>query len=369
MKYILRLFKLIIKVIYAPMKLLPSDSNKILFLSRQSNEKTLDFAMLQQELAQKDPQLHFVTICKRSSDSKADYLSFGICMLKSMYHLATSNICILDSYWPAVCMLNHKSSLTVIQIWHALGKIKQSGYQTIGKAGGRSDIIAKELCMHKKYDYIIAGGKAWNPYYCASFGTTPDKLVNIGLPRIDYLLAQEASNREKIYEHYPEFRDKTVLLYAPTFRKGIEVNWLPLAQNMDFKKYILIVKGHPNQPLSCDIPQVYACHDFKAVELLSVCDYLITDYSAIAIEGAILNRKTYYFVYDYDEYTSKNGTNIDLFKEMPGCVFKSATELCHAIEKEYPENVLQSYRQRFLPESLGHSTELLSDMILTLKGN
>ena len=105
------------------------------------------------------------------------------------------------------------------------------------------------------------------------------------------------------------------------------------------------------------------------MELLSVCDYLITDYSAIAIEGAILNRKTYYFVYDYEEYTSKNGTNIDLFKEMPGCVFKSAEELCRAIDGEYPESSLQSYRQRFLPEPLGCSTKLLADMILTLKGN
>lgn len=369
MKLILKIFRLLLRIVYAPMKLLPADSGKILFLSRQSNEITLDFAMLQSELAKRDPELRFITICKRSSDSRADYLSFGICMLRSMYHLATSKICIIDSYWPAVCMLNHKNSLTVIQIWHALGKIKQSGYQTVGRAGGRDRVIADELCMHRNYDYIIAGGKAWNPYYCASFGTTEDRLVNIGLPRIDYLLNQETANREKIYKAYPEFRDKTVLLYAPTFRKGIEANWLPLAENMDFDRYILVVKGHPNQPLTCDIPEVCTCDEFKSAELLSVCDYLITDYSAIAIEGAILNRKTFYFVYDYEEYTSKNGTNIDLFKEMPGCVFRSAKELCHAIDGEYPEDSLKSYRQRFLPEPLGCSTRLLADMILTLKGN
>ena len=95
MKLILKIFKLLLRIIYAPMKLFPVNRSKILFLSRQSNETTLDFAMLQEELAKREPDLRFVTICKRSSDSKADYLSFGICMLRSMYHLATSNVCII----------------------------------------------------------------------------------------------------------------------------------------------------------------------------------------------------------------------------------------------------------------------------------
>lgn len=51
MKLILKIFKLLLRIIYAPMKLFPVNRSKILFLSRQSNETTLDFAMLQEELA------------------------------------------------------------------------------------------------------------------------------------------------------------------------------------------------------------------------------------------------------------------------------------------------------------------------------
>lgn len=75
-----------------------------------------------------------------------------------------------------------KKSLTVIQMWHALGKIKQSGYQTLGKASGRGAEMAHLLKMHENYDYIIAGGKAWNPFYEKSFNQPQDKLVNCGLP-------------------------------------------------------------------------------------------------------------------------------------------------------------------------------------------
>jgi CDP-ribitol ribitolphosphotransferase len=112
-------------------------------------------------------------------DSKKGLLRFGFNTLASMYHLATAKVCVLDAYWPVVSMLRHKKGLTVIQMWHALGKIKQSGYQTLDKESGRSKELSHLLCMHKNYDYIIAGGKARNPYYVASFGTTEDKLVNI----------------------------------------------------------------------------------------------------------------------------------------------------------------------------------------------
>ena len=80
-------------------------------------------------------------------------------------------------------------------MWHALGKIKQSGYQTLGKASGRGAEMAHLMKMHENYDYIIAGGKAWNPFYEKSFNQPQDKLVNCGLPRIDRLLAERGKNR------------------------------------------------------------------------------------------------------------------------------------------------------------------------------
>ena len=48
-------------------------------------------------------------------------------------------------------------------MWHALGKIKQSGYQTLGKASGRGAEMAHLMKMHENYDYICRRG-AWNPF-------------------------------------------------------------------------------------------------------------------------------------------------------------------------------------------------------------
>ncbi len=365
MTLIINIGKAVLSMLYCVLKVFPVKENKVLFLSRQSDELSLDFSMLKDSLLAEDPSIKIVSICNRLDDSKSGILGFGLDTLRSMYHLATSRVCVLDAYWPAVSILHHKKSLTVIQMWHALGKIKKSGYQTLGKESGRGEKLAKLLNMHENYDYIIAGGRAWNPYYCASFNTTEDRLCNIGLPRIDYLLETAEANRQKVLAAYPKMKEKQVILYAPTFRRGIDLKWEPLLDEIDFSKNLLVIKGHPNQAIDCDHEGVLLCPEFKSVELLAVCDYLITDYSAIAVEGAILNKKTYYYLYDYEEYTEKNGINVSPFESMPGCAFKEAKPLIEDLQKgAYNKQALADYREKYLPEELGTSTEKLRDLIL-----
>lgn len=366
MTLIIKIGKFCLSLLYGILKLFPTKENKVLFLSRQSNELSLDFSMLKDALQEKNKVIQIVSICRRLDDSKTGLGGFAVDTLRSMYHLATARVCVLDAYWPAVSILHHKESLTVIQMWHALGKIKKSGYQTLGKESGRGEKLAKLLCMHENYDYIVAGGKAWNPYYCQSFHTTEEKLVNIGLPRIDHLLETEDENRQAVFSAYPQMKEKQVILYAPTFRRNIELKWEELLEKIDFNQYILVIKGHPNQRIEAEGDGILLCPEFKAVDLLAVCDYLITDYSAIAVEAAILNKKTYYYLYDYEEYTEKNGINVNPFESMPGCAFRSAGELMESLASgNYPKESLEAYRQKYLPEDLGHSTEKLRDLVLS----
>lgn len=365
MKYIIMIGKVCLSFLYGFLKIFPTKPKKVLFLSRQADDLSLDFVMLKEQLLKQDEEIEIVAICNRLDDSKSGLLGFAWDTLRSMYHMATSSVCVLDAYWPVISILKHKEKLTVIQMWHAIGKIKKSGYQTLGKASGRSAQTAHLLAMHRNYDIIIAGGEAWNPYYCASFDTTEDKLVNIGLPRIDHLLQTEEANREAVYAAYPELQEKQVILYAPTFRRNMELQWEPLLDEVDFDRYILIIKGHPNQKIECSHPGVMMCPEFKAVDLLAVCDYLITDYSAIAVEAAVLNKKTYYYLYDFDAYMENNGINVSPFDSMPGCAFHDAKTLMEDLTSgNYRQDVLDAYRQRYLPPELGTSTEKLAALVI-----
>ena len=138
------LLRWVMNFIYFFLKLCPTDKNKVLFLSRQSNTVTEDIDFLSRRLLELKPETNIVIITKRMDKGFSSMLGYAGATLKSMYHLATASVCVLDSYWPAVSVLHHKKQLAVIQMWHAMGKIKKSGYQSLGKKFGRSDMIARE---------------------------------------------------------------------------------------------------------------------------------------------------------------------------------------------------------------------------------
>lgn len=361
---LLKLIKLLLRLVYSILKLLPT-RNKVVFLSRQTNEPSIDYRLIAQELRIQSPKVEIVMLCKRIEKSPKDLSEFGIILIKSLYHLATSKVCILDTYWPAVSLLSHKKSLKIIQIWHAMGKIKQSGYKTVNREGGRGKKFSEAMDMHKNYDLIVAGAEAWNPYYCESFNVSEDILLNVGLPRIDYLIHDREKIVASILKVYPNLNQKPIILYAPTFRRTGNEGWDKLLHEINLDTYNLIIKSHPNQPLHYTSSAVYEVKEFTALECLAISDYLITDYSAIAVEAAAISVKTYYYLYDYEKYRTKNGLNIDLFNEMPGCVFENAHELMETLNKgSYNESALASYQVKYLPIPLGESTK---QIVATIK--
>ncbi|MGN0073617.1 MAG: CDP-glycerol glycerophosphotransferase family protein [Coriobacteriales bacterium] len=352
--------------VYAPLKLLPTVNGKIVFLSRQQSTPSLDFRMLQDELRRRDPGVRIVTICNRIGPGLASKLSFALDTLRSMYHLATSSVCVLDTYWPAVSMLDHKPQLTVIQIWHSLGKIKKSGLAAVGKPGGRSTEIAALMRMHANYDYVVAGAESWDKYYCESFGCSKEQLVHTSLPRLDVLDSRDPQMAQEVYARYPELLEGKVVLYAPTFRRTSQPEHSELIETILSEGYKLVVKSHPNQALESG--SALTCPEFSAMQLLLVADYLVTDYSAIALEAAAAGVKTFYYLFDSTHYREQNGLNIDLEAEMPGCVFYDVPSLVDGLRRAdeggYPEDVLARFQQKFLIPSRGHSTSDLAQFVL-----
>lgn len=343
------------------------DENKIVFLGRRMDRTPLDFRLLLEELERQNPDINPVVLSRMYRGGFKETMRFAPVLLQSIYHLATSKVCVLDSYWPAVSALSHRPELVVYQIWHSLGKIKQSGLQTVGRADGRDHSVANVLRMHQGYDYVLAGAKVWNPKYVESFGVREDQLLNFGLPRADYLLNERYRVANRINARYPELSKKPVVVYAPTFRRGTDADGaLRLVEALDPDRFNLVIKMHGSDTLIMPDGGHIEIPDFTATELLSITDYLITDYSSIALEAAILDVNTMYYVYDRDEYLQNNGLNVNLDEEMPGCVFESATELLEALERPYPTQTLQKYKNKYISLDLGHSTSDLAEHILTV---
>ena len=367
MRILVILLRWALNFIYFFMKLLPTNRSKVLFLSRQSNTPTEDFEFLAARLRELKPEIKIVMITKRADKGIADLLVYAWQTLRSMHHLATASVCVLDSYWPAVSILRHKDSLAVVQMWHAMGKIKQSGYQSVGKKFGRSDMLVREMRMHRNYDVIIAGGKAFNPFYCASFGVDESILYNAGLPRMDRLRESVDAARKQFYDTYPELEGKKIVLYAPTFRKGQILDTQDIVNSFDFSdNQVLIIKRHPNQRLDEEhIAPALTCDEVPTSVVLSVCDCIITDYSAITIEAAVLGKPVYFYLFDLEDYLSHNGLNVLLWEEFPDCVFSEPEALFEAI-KNRPYN-FENYKrfcEKYLPDLSGRATDRIANLVI-----
>ncbi len=365
MLLVIKIFNFHLKVIYFFLKMFKTQ-NKISFLSWQTDKPSLDFNMLVDEIKRRDKDIKIVVLCKKRGKGFINTIKYCLYMYKQMYHIATSKVCVVDTYIPTISILKHKKSLKVLQIWHSLGAVKKFGYQTAGKVSGRSKSYTKGFKMHKNYDAIISTSPVTSEFYKEAFGYPIEKFYNYGLPRIDYLFHQKDDIKKRILKSYPELGNgKQNILYAPTFRTTKEDKAQDLIDATNLDKYNLIIIEHCHQKLDFDRSKVFTCPEFSSLELLSLVDYLITDYSAVSIEALILDVKTYYFLFDYETYKKNNGLNIDLFEEMKGYVFTDEKELLKSISSgKYDMKKLKKFKDRYLTIQDETSTKLIVDLIL-----
>lgn len=377
---LLFIFKWHLKFIYFIIKLFTKQRKRVFFLSRQFNEIPINYKILIEDL--KKENIDVRVICKqvatglnaviRNEKNKKIQLKELLYMIQyyfnlyiQMFYIATSKVIIVDGYNITVSLLNHKKNTTIIQMWHALAAIKKFGYQTVGYPDGLNPKVANMLCMHKNYNYVISGSKAMNPYFAEAFNVPEKNVLEIGTPIIDYLLKKDEKIKELIFKEYPQMKNKINILYSPTFRSDGSNNIQVVLNSIDTKKYNLILTFHPKNTIidSEDIISINR-EKFSTFDILKVVDYVITDYSALAIDACVVNKKILLYVYDFDKYNRENGININLFEELPNCVSRNIEDLIQIIDNNtYNTEAYENFRNKYVTYINGGSTEKIINLI------
>ena len=365
------ILKIFANIIYFIIKILPT-KNKIVMITRQSNMPTLDFRLLKEKIENTDNSIRIEVLCNKIESNelyragivyKIKYIFY---ILKIMYNLSTSKVCIVDGYCIPVCILKHKKKLKIIQIWHASGAVKKFGYQILDKEAGSNSKIAKLMCMHKNYDYIIAPSEATKEFFSEAFNTSKDKIVKLGLPRLEYIANSKYDKSEEIFKEYPKLKEKKNILYIPTFRKNNDFNAVEkiLEYKIDENKYNLIISLHPLDVTP--VPEKYLVNKkYSSYDLIKIADYIITDYSALSIEASILNKPIFIFLPDLKEYKEDTGLNIDLKKELPSFVCENFSQIIDKIDKkEYNTKEIKEYKEKYIEIDENRTVENLAEFIL-----
>lgn len=135
--------------------------------------------------------------------------------------------------------------------------------------------------------------------------------------------------------------DKKVVLYAPTFRERGAVT-LPFdpdklldALNGKFgtppefdedgnellkyeSDYVILTKLHYLNTLKTQHPAIIDCTEYGEItDLMKISDILISDYSSLILDFALLNKPIVLFQYDYFQYTHSRGVYFDFEDYLP----------------------------------------------------
>lgn len=340
------------RVIYFFLKLLPTQK-KVVMISRQANEINLDFKLLGNELEKKYKVVYLCKALESGINARwLEKIKYGLHTLKQMFHLSTSQVCILDSYSPTVSILRHKKNLTVMQIWHSIGTMKKFGYEILDMQEGSKEKTAKLMHMHENYDIIIAASAAYKEHLAKGFNYPVEKVIIKTLPRVDMLLSDKYAKekRKLILNKYPNLKEKKTILYCPTFRKDEEKlakAILDLAKNIDYSQYNLVIKLHPLSKIQFDVPQAILDRTFSTFEMLFVADMVISDYSCIIYEAGLRGIPLYFYNFDMNDYTIKRGLNID-YKELPGYTRSNAKALIETLELKYDYQYLKKFINKYV---------------------
>jgi len=335
MIFLIKIGIFILNIIYCIFKIFPT-KNKITFISRQNNYPSVDFSLLKDEFNKVDKTLEIVMLCRRLEKGLLNKIKYIFHMFVQMYHIATSKVVLLDSYSICVSVLKHKKRLKIIQMWHAMGAFKKFGYSILDQKEGSSNKIAKVMKMHRNYDYVFTSSEKCKKYFADAFDVSLDKMVVMPLPSVDLITSAKfiKNNKKKVLEKYPDINEKEVILYAPTFRKSKSMvdDIKKLINEINFNKYNLVIKLHPLSNNVINDKRVIFDTTFTTLEMASVSDYVVTDYSAVVYEMALLNKPLFFYNYDIEEYMDSRNFYIDFEKELPGIISNNSKKIIRAIE-------------------------------------
>lgn len=353
-----------VNIIFYPLSL----KEKVCIISRQANEPTLDIKLLNEQLKKKNVKT--VVLTKMLNKTVPGVLSYGLQMIKQMYYIATSRVIVLDGYCILVSILPKKKNQQVVQMWHALGAIKKFGWQNVENPDGHGHDIAEVMCMHRNYDYVLAPGKLNGEYFAEAFRMSQEQVIYCGLPRIDFLKHDDVELKEQMQKLYPEILRKKNVLYVPTFRKNAVVELERLIERFDFEQYNLIIKKHFldkgdytwAKESGAIIDEIYT-----SMQWLRIVEKVVTDYSAMAFEAAILKKELYIFQPDVEEYEQNVGLNIELKNEaIAKYVFKDEQQLVDELKTSYEKTKIIEFLHKYIEVDTDNCTEQLCNFLSKL---
>jgi CDP-glycerol glycerophosphotransferase (TagB/SpsB family) len=219
-----------------------------------------------------------------------------------------------------------------------------------------------------RWDYSLSQNAFTTPIWERVYPTRYESLES-GYPRDDVLANATDADYTRARERLGIEPGRRVVLYTPTHREYQQeyVPLLDLAAVADGlgEEWLVLARAHY---FYAGDEQMRSLHDAGRLmdvskhpsieELCIAADVLVTDYSSIMFDYAVLDRPIVIHAPDWDEYKAKRGTYFDLMEERPGPITTSEAELVEVLRlgEDEPRERAQ-FRARFCYLDDGRAAE------------
>jgi len=249
---------------------------------------------------------------------------------------------------------------------------RQNG-QVVAQDAARSRQEFVDLLRRSdRWDYALSSNaystEMWSHAYPCSYSW-----LEYGYPRNDILVRSTSADVERCRRALGVSPERTLVLYAPTFRESagdtslrLDLETLISALPADF---VLLVRAHHTTSLGPAVDRleregrlINGSKLPSIVDCYLAADILITDYSSVMFDFAILNKPIVIYADDWDAYRESRGTYFDLLAQPPGAVAVNQAQLTTILaERQYADatsqRLLADFRARFCSLDDGHAAE------------
>jgi CDP-ribitol ribitolphosphotransferase len=301
---------------------------------------------IEEELRRTHPEVPIVAITFRHEGPIGWLAPLGT-MILAGYHLAASRVTVVDDYYFPMYVITPRPGTTRVQVWHAAGAFKKFGFSVLDKTFGADAETVAHVRIHSNYSVALVSSMSIAGHYAEAFGQPEGIFTSrIGIPRTDLFgdPALRARAEARVRAAYPLPAGKRVILYAPTFR-GETVGKARYADLMDLdamhrllgRDHVLLLKLHPFIRDAVHVPDelrdfvIDASRDPDVNELMLVSDVLVTDYSSVIYEFALLGRPIVFLAPDDGAYDEERGFYFDFRREAPGPIADTTEQLAALI--------------------------------------
>ncbi len=294
--------------------------------------------------------------------------------VKAVKELSTAKI-IINNVKNGLPYIKKKNQY-YIQTWHGSFPLKYI-------EGELGDYLPKKYkkksIKDSKYtDLLLSGCTLDSNIFKESFWYNGE-ILEKGLPRNDIYFRPLNNIISKIKKLLNVPNDVKIALYAPTFRD----DWSIDAYNLDTdllrktlesktrEKWIVVIKLHPNISWGTMKPNfsesiIDGSKISDSQELFLTSDLLITDYSSVTYDFAIMHKPVFLFATDLEKYAKTRGLRPEYY-DLPFAFCQSNQKLCDTILKtDFKEYIAES--DRFFKYTIhsfddGHASESVVERI------